>query len=218
MHAKDVELRELARNMNRKTKVFEESLAALRKEMQDQLAAAKAEANTIELSLRREVAELEEDNKQLNYVRKQQRSWEIELKDKTEECQKQSQALELMDCQWHQKLANVTTTLEEEFSHKMKSIMQDIDTKAQKNVSNTLAIQTAQISRYKGSIDEYRDAKDAWDRERSSLKDEVVRLTAEASTYKDQCSEMTRQLTLATRHNKELYHACKALKTHTESL
>lgn len=215
---RDEEIRELRQTLLTKTHDFEENLTALRKELQDQLASAKGEANTMELSLRRQVAELKEDNKQLLHFRKQQKDWETQLSERNEELRHKAAELEACDLGWHQRMAQHSATLEEHYKSKLDTAMREFNSRAHEEVANTLVMHETKISRYKDGIDEFKLSKQAWDKERDAMKAEVLRWKTDADLYKKQCMEMTSQLTNANKNNAELYHACKALKKRVEIL
>eukprot|EP00397_Hematodinium_sp_SG-2012_P019279 GEMP01019801.1.p1 GENE.GEMP01019801.1~~GEMP01019801.1.p1 ORF type:complete len:508 (+),score=131.04 GEMP01019801.1:146-1669(+) len=215
---RDEEIRELRQSIVEKTNVFDESLASLRKEMQDQLLAAKGEANTMELSLRRQVAELKEDNKQLLHFRKQQKDLETQLSQKKEELCAMASELELCELEWHRRLARVSSSLEEQYKTQLENATQEFNARAHKEVASTITMHETKISRYKLNLEEFQLSKKAWDKDRASMKAEVTRWKTDAALYKKQCMEMTKQLTTAKKHNAELYHACKALKKRVEVL
>jgi len=215
---RDGEIRELNQRNIQKTLEFEDTINALRKELQDQLSQAREDANTLELSLRRQIAELLEDNKQLLHFRKQQKNLEAQLCDKERKIEELKQEMDSNDLEWHQRLARVSNSMEEQYNTKLETTLKAFNAKARKDLSDVIVKHENTIVGLKNSCNEYRNLKDRWIEERNQLKWKIQKLQGDTSLDVEQSKETIVQLHKAKKQNTTLYNACKAYRTHVETL
>lgn len=210
--------RKLESALDQRTKQSEAQARQLRATMQRQLKAQKAEFDVVELGLRRELAELREDNKQLIHFREQQRHMDQMVNDHEAEIARLKEELEKQDYDWHQRTRTTQGALETEYRSSLERARDEARVEARGELSEEVRVLIRQKATIERELDEQVRARDQYLKEREQLRAETAELRIEVSSQAEQLQDVQKQLHSTHRHNSELFLACKALKSKIESL
>jgi hypothetical protein len=186
--------------------------------MERMLRDQKSEFDAIELNLRREVAELKEDNKQLLHFRGRQEQMDQLVESLRIEAKGLKEDIESQDFQWHQKFASTKAALESEYGTALETAKDAARTEARQELAKEVLAQQKEKVQISKDLEEQKRIREGYLRERKHLRDELSQYRTEKSLSTQQLQEQQQQLAQIHKHNAELFHVCKALKMKMDAL
>eukprot|EP00746_Dinoflagellata_sp_MGD_P165484 gnl/MRDRNA2_/MRDRNA2_94788_c0_seq1.p1 gnl/MRDRNA2_/MRDRNA2_94788_c0~~gnl/MRDRNA2_/MRDRNA2_94788_c0_seq1.p1 ORF type:complete len:571 (+),score=156.23 gnl/MRDRNA2_/MRDRNA2_94788_c0_seq1:73-1713(+) len=215
---KEQQARKLSEVLDQRTKAFERASGRLKEQMERMLRDQKAEFDAIELNLRREVAELKEDNKQLLHFRGRQEQMDRLVESLRIEAKGLKEDIESQDFSWHQKFASTKAALESEYGTALETAKEVARTEARDELAKEVLAQQKEKVQISKDLEEQKRIREGYLRERKHLRDECAQYRTDKSLSAQQLQEQQQQLAQIHKHNAELFHVCKALKMKMDAL
>jgi len=215
---KEQQARKLSEVLEQRTKAFERASGRLKEQMERQLREQKSEFDAIELNLRREVAELKEDNKQLLHFRGRQAQMDKLVESLKHEAKGLKEDIEAQDFSWHQKFASTKAALESEYGTALDTAKEAARTEAREELAKEVLAQQKEKVQISKDLEEQKRDREGYLRDRKQLRETLSQLGTEKSLMTQQLQEQQQQLASLHKHNAELFHVCKALKMKMDAL
>merc|ERR1719191_560975 len=215
---KEQQARKLSEVLDQRTKAFERASGRLKEQMERMLRDQKSEFDAIELNLRREVAELKEDNKQLVHFRGRQEKMDKLVESLKVEAKGLKEEIESQDFSWHQRFASTKAALETEYGSALETAKDAARTEARQELAKEVLAQQKEKVQISKDLEEQKRIREGYLRERKQLRDDLAQCKTDKSLSAQQLQEQQQQLAQIHKHNAELFHVCKALKMKMDAL
>merc|ERR1719191_2148244 len=163
---KEQQARKLSEVLDQRTKAFERASGRLKEQMEQQLRDQKAEFDAIELNLRREVAELKEDNKQLLHFRGRQEQMDRLVEDLRGEAKGLREEIEAQDFEWHQRFASTKAALETEYGSALETAKDAARTEARQELAKEVLAQQKEKVQISRDLEDQKRIREGYLRER----------------------------------------------------
>jgi hypothetical protein len=218
MGLKERRARQLEAEVDERNREKERVTATLKKELQLELREQKARFDSVELEIRREVAELKEENQQLLHFRSEQKKLGQEVQELRRKEAVLQEEKELFERECNAKFAEAKENLANDYRKSLDAAQLEAKVVAKRELSEEVRAQQAQREKYKNELGLHEHWRAQYFEEREQLRDEAKQLRIDNALLKDRLAEMAKQSQECTQHNSTLFDTCKALELRVNQL